>query len=297
MAFTLAHLSDPHLPPLPAARLRDLASKRALGYLNWIRNRHRYHRREVLDALVADMRAQAPDHIAVTGDLVNLALEAEFAPSLQWLESVGEAEHVTVIPGNHDAYVRATRHRAAESWSDYLRGDVDGGNGLFPFVRRRGPVALIGVSSAVPTAPLMATGKVGRAQLQALDGMLARLASEASQPAFRVLLVHHPLHSKSRVKRLTDSRQLRALIRQHGVELVLHGHDHIHSTMWIEGPRGKIPAIGVPSASAIAHRHYPAAAFNMFRIERDGGAWRVEQIVRAVDRDMKVKQIRQVRLI
>ena len=74
MAFTLAHLSDPHLPPLPAARLRDLASKRALGYLNWTRNRHKYHRREVLDALVADMRAQAPDHIAVTGDLVNLSL-------------------------------------------------------------------------------------------------------------------------------------------------------------------------------------------------------------------------------
>src|SRR5438445_268944 len=79
MAFTLAHLSDPHLPPLPAARLRDLASKRALGYLNWTRNRHKYHRREVLDALVADIRAQAPDHIAVTGDLVNLALEAEAA--------------------------------------------------------------------------------------------------------------------------------------------------------------------------------------------------------------------------
>src|SRR6266536_2196562 len=74
--FTLAHLSDPHLPPLPAARLRDLAGKRALGYLNWTRNRHKYHRREVLDALVADMQAQRPDHIAVTGDLVNLALEA-----------------------------------------------------------------------------------------------------------------------------------------------------------------------------------------------------------------------------
>ena len=88
-AFTLAHLSDPHLPPLPAARFRDLASKRALGYLNWTRNRHKYHRREVLDALVADIRAQRPDHIAVTGDLVNLALEAEFAPSRAWLESVG----------------------------------------------------------------------------------------------------------------------------------------------------------------------------------------------------------------
>jgi 3',5'-cyclic AMP phosphodiesterase CpdA len=293
MSFTLAHLSDPHLPPMPTARLRDLASKRALGYLNWTRNRHKYHRREVLDALVADIRAQEPDHIAVTGDLVNLALEAEFAPSLQWLASVGEAEHVTVIPGNHDAYVRATRHRAAETWADYVRGDVDGGNGAFPFVRKRGPVALIGLSSAVPTLPLMATGSLGRAQLQALDRILAQLASEQ---AFRVLLVHHPLHSASRIKRLTDSRQLRALIRQHGVELVLHGHDHIHSTMWLEGPRGEIPAVGVPSASAIAHRHYPAAAFNLFSIERTNNAWRVEQTVRAIDRDMRVKEIRRVKL-
>ena len=293
MSFILAHLSDPHLPPLPEARLRDLASKRALGYLNWTRNRHKYHRREVLDALVADIRAQGPDHIAVTGDLVNLALEAEFAPSLQWLESVGKAEHVSVIPGNHDAYVRSTRHRAAETWADYVRGDVDGGNGAFPFLRKRGPVALIGVSSAVPTLPLMATGRLGREQLQALDLILAQLAAEQM---FRVLLVHHPLHSASRVKRLTDSRQLRALIKQHGVELVLHGHDHIHSTKWLEGPRGEIPAVGVPSASAIAHRHYPAAAFNMFSIERADGAWRVEQTVRAIDRDMRVKEIRRVRL-
>lgn len=293
MAFTLAHLSDPHLPPLPAARFRDLASKRALGYLNWTRNRHKYHRREVLDVLVADIRAQAPDHIAVTGDLVNLALEAEFAPSLKWLESVGAAEHVTVIPGNHDAYVRATRHRAEEVWGDYLRGDVDGGNGAFPFVRRRGPLALIGVSSAVPTLPLMATGRLGAAQMQALDRILAQLAAEQ---AFRVLLVHHPLHSTSRVKRLTDSRQLRAMIRQHGVELVLHGHDHVHSTIWIEGPRGEIPAIGVPSASALAHGNYPGAAFNLFSIERADGAWRVDQLVRGIDREMRVKEIRQVRL-
>jgi 3',5'-cyclic AMP phosphodiesterase CpdA len=294
MAFTLAHLSDPHLPPLPVARLRDLASKRALGYLNWTRNRHRYHRREVLDAIVADIRTQAPDHIAVTGDLVNLALEAEFAPSRAWLESVGRAEHVTVIPGNHDAYVRATRHRAAEAWDDFLRGDEDGGNGAFPFLRRRGPLALIGVSSAIPTAPLMATGRLGKAQLAALGDILARLATEE---AFRVLLVHHPLHSTSRIKRLTDSRALRALIRQHGVDLVLHGHDHIHSTMWLEGPVREIPAIGVPSASSIGHGHYPAAAFNLFSIAREDGAWRCEQTTRAIDRDMRVKQIRHARLI
>src|SRR5215468_8270398 len=83
-SYTLAHLSDPHLPPLPTPRLSELAGKRALGYVNWTRNRHKYQRREVLDALVADIHIQAPHHIAVTGDLVNLALEAEFAPALAW---------------------------------------------------------------------------------------------------------------------------------------------------------------------------------------------------------------------
>src|SRR5471030_2866426 len=114
-AFTLAHLSDPHLPPLPAARFRDLAGKRVLGYLHWTGRRHKYHRRDVLDTLVSDMQAQTPDHIAVTGDLVNLALEAEFVPARKWLERVGASDRVTVIPGNHDAYVRVTEHRFAEA--------------------------------------------------------------------------------------------------------------------------------------------------------------------------------------
>ena len=292
-AFTLAHLSDPHLPPLPAARLRDLAGKRAFGYLNWTRNRHKYHRREVLDALVADMQAQQPDHIAVTGDLVNLALETEFNPAQAWLEGVGAPQHVTVIPGNHDAYVRATQHRFAGTFGDYLRGDAESDSATFPFVRRRGPLALIGVSSAVPTLPLMATGTLGRAQLEALDRTLSQLSAEQ---AFRVLLVHHPLHSDSRIKRLTDSRQLRALLKRHGVELVLHGHDHIHSTMWVEGTDRQIPAIGVPSASALAHKHYPAAAYNLFSIERDGEQWRCVQTVRGLGDDNVIRQLAQVRL-
>jgi 3',5'-cyclic AMP phosphodiesterase CpdA len=293
-AFTLAHLSDPHLPPLPVARLRDLAGKRAFGYLNWTRNRHKYHLREVLDTLMSDLQAQTPDHIAVTGDLVNLALEAEFAPARAWLESVGAPDRVTVIPGNHDAYVRATRHRFSEVWGNYLDGDEAAHGVTFPSLRRRGPLALISVSSAVPTPPLMATGWLGRSQIEALGHMLAGLSAEQ---AFRVLLIHHPLRSDSRVKRLTDSDQLLGLLKRHGVELVLHGHDHVHSTIWVEGPKGKIPAVGVPSASALAHGRYPHAAYNLFSIARDGAAWRVEQTVRGLDDARRVRQLRQVRLI
>src|ERR1700761_3534 len=136
-AFALAHLSDPHLPPLPAPRLAELMSKRAFGYLNWTRNRHRYQRRDVLDALVADMHGQAPDHVAVTGDFVNLALNAEFEPARQWLESVGLPDGVSIVPGNHDAYVRATRHRFAETLGNYFAGDDASTAGTFPWLRRR----------------------------------------------------------------------------------------------------------------------------------------------------------------
>jgi 3',5'-cyclic AMP phosphodiesterase CpdA len=294
-AFTLAHLSDPHLAPLPAPSLRELIGKRVTGYLHWTRTRHKIHRREVLDALVADLRAQRPDHIAITGDLVNIALEAEFAPARAWLQSVGTPEHVTVVPGNHDAYARATRNRAAEIWGDYLRGDgaVPAGPITFPFVRRRGPLVLIGVSSAVPTPPFMATGWLGRAQRDALGRLLSQLSAEQG---FRVLLIHHPLRSDSWDKRLTDSTALLALLQRHGVELILHGHDHIHSTMWFDGPRGRIPAIGAPSASAIAHGHYPAAAYNLFSIGRDGDAWRCEQLVRGFGKGDEVQELRRVPL-
>jgi 3',5'-cyclic AMP phosphodiesterase CpdA len=112
-----------------------------------------------------------------------------------------------------------------------------------------------------------------------------------------VLLIHHPLRSVSRAKRLTDSPELCALLKQHGVQLILHGHDHIHSTMWIDGPDGAIPAIGVPSASALAHGRTPAAAYNLFSIEHDGGVWRCQQTVRGIDSELRVRQLSQTRLI
>jgi len=161
-------------------------------------------------------------------------------------------------------------------------------------VRRRGPLALISLSTAVPTLPLMATGTLGRDQLAALEQVLERLAAE---DVFRVLLVHHPLKSDARQKRMTDAADLLALLKRHGVELVLHGHDHIHSTMWFEGPNGNIPAIGVPSASALAHGRYPAAAYNLFTIEKDNAGWRCEQTVRGLGSGFQIREIKHARLV
>jgi 3',5'-cyclic AMP phosphodiesterase CpdA len=112
-----------------------------------------------------------------------------------------------------------------------------------------------------------------------------------------VLLVHHPLKSAARQKRMTDSADLLALLKRHDVELILHGHDHIHSTMWFEGLNGNIPAIGVPSASALAHGRYPAAAYNLFTIEKDNRGWRCEQTVRSIDHELQIREIKHARLV
>ena len=280
-AYVLAHLSDPHLGPMPQARLRDLAGKRVIGYMNWTRKRHAIHRLDVLDELVADMHAQRPGHIAITGDLVNIALPPEFVAARKWLERVGPPENVSLVPGNHDAYVAGSREHFPKIWAEYLHGDGDAPREpvTFPFVRRRGPLALIGVSTAVPTAPFMATGRLGRDQRDALESLLPELASEN---LFRVLLIHHPpVTSKGRwAARLQDSDELLALIAKYGIELVLHGHDHRHATVWIDGPKRKIPAIGVPSASAIARGHNQPAAYNLFSVEKIGGGWRCDHRVR-----------------
>lgn len=297
-AFVLAHLSDPHLGPMPQARLRDLAGKRAIGYMNWKRKRHAIHRSDVLDELVADMHAQRPGHIAITGDLVNIALPLEFAGARQWLESIGSPKDVSLVPGNHDAYVRGIRDHFPKAWAEYLHGDGVAASdpATFPFVRRRGPLALIGVSTAVPTAPFMATGRLGREQRGALERLLPQLASES---LFRVLLIHHPpVTTKGRwTARLRDSDELLALIARHGVELVLHGHDHRHATVWLDGPAKKIPAVGVPSASAIARGHNQPAAYNLFSIEQAENGWRCDHRVRGFTESMALGDIKNERLI
>jgi 3',5'-cyclic AMP phosphodiesterase CpdA len=264
--FVLAHLSDLHLsaPPRPL----DLIGKRGLGFINWHRGRKHVFRGDTLDALTRDLKTFAVDHIAVTGDLVNFSVKPEYVRARAWLNTLGTPDRVTVIPGNHDIYVPQALHWPAEYWGDYMRGDDGAVPGTFPFVRRRDNVALIALSSALPTAPFSATGRLGGQQL-------ARLAEalEQNRGRFRVVLIHHPpISPPSRhMRRLTDAAEFRRVLAEKGAELVLHGHDHCFALVWLDGPLKKIPAIGVTSGSAHApHGHEDAAGYNLFQI--DGAA-------------------------
>jgi 3',5'-cyclic AMP phosphodiesterase CpdA len=280
--FVLAHLSDLHMALQP--KLPQLIGKRALGFINWHRKRKHVHLREVLDDITRDLKAQPADHIAVTGDLVNLSLPIEYARARQWLETIGTPNNVTVIPGNHDVYVRQAEEAPAEYWGDYMTGD----DGLhrFPFLRRRNGVALIALSSGVATGPFMATGRLGERQLARLAELL-----DQSRDAFRIVLIHHPPLSPAQrhLRRLLDAPDLRSVLAGKGAELLLHGHDHQRALIWLEGPGKKIPAVGVPSASArLPHGDEDGAGYHLFNIDGTAGNWRCEMMARQRNADGRI---------
>lgn len=294
MPFVLAHVSDPHIPPLPPVKPLELANKRITGFLNWKLRRGVWHRRDVLDALVRDLRAQNPDHVALTGDLANLALDAEFDAGRDLLGHLGTPENVTVIPGNHDNYVRGAEAKYLTAWSRYLAGDAHG-EYVFPIVRIRGPIALIGLTTAVPTLPFFATGSLGRAQIKKLESILEELEEKK---LFRVVLIHHPPAGKrSWLRRLTDTRHFRRAIRDYGAELILSGHDHRAAVNTIKGPDKPVPVVQVTSASAPHDDKHGGAAFNLYEIGGAPGAWTIGMITREVQADGSFRETERKQLV
>nr|WP_316655264.1 metallophosphoesterase [uncultured Gellertiella sp.] len=275
--FKLAHISDVHLGPLPRLTLLELASKRLTGFVNWHRNRRKHLFPNALVEVLEDLRRKEPDHLAITGDLVNLATGLELSGARDWLQMTGDPRWATVVPGNHDAYVRGAYQRAMCLWHDYVRGDdtpdaFDPERKLFPSLRRRGPVALIGCSSAIATPPFSAAGFFSPRQARAT----AHLLTEAKREGlFRVVMIHHPpvRGAAETHKRLVGIARFGQVMREVGAELVIHGHTHVNSLFWLEGQDARVPVVGVAAASQGPGGHKPRAGYNLFRIGGSPGDW------------------------
>jgi len=274
---------------VPLVSFEALRSKRVLGWLSWQVRRRRRYRAAVLEALIADLARTAPDHLAITGDLTQIALPSELREAAGWLARFGAAERVHAIPGNHDAYAALASEHGWQIWSAYLVGDRPtaplrgAASDAFPSVRVRGELALVGVCTAQPTPPFAATGSVGEEQLARLDRVLGELGAAG---LCRVVLIHHPPVAglTSRRRSLLDARAFGEVLRQRGAELVLHGHLHRTTHSSLPGPAHAIPVIGVPSASHAGPSAKRCAAYHLYDIERAaGGRFAIRRRVRAWD--------------
>jgi 3',5'-cyclic AMP phosphodiesterase CpdA len=286
--FLLAHVTDPHFRGFAGVRPTDFMNKRALGTLNLLVNRTRKHKMQLLEALREDVRAQAPDHLALTGDFANVSLPGEWRAALAWIDRCGlEPAAISVIPGNHDAYIESVVvSRAFERlFAPYMTNDLapnpaaaSGGAAAageradYPYVQIRDGIALVGVSSSVATGDSGAWGRIGDEQLARLEAMLA--APELAGKT-RVVLIHHPpvrqKHGEER--NLRDRAALSAVLARVGADLVLHGHDHQDERSELPGPEGKpIPIIGGGSASYTGGPER-RSRYNLFEVEGSRITW------------------------
>ena len=273
MTFRLAHLSDVHLQPMPAAELSRLNLKQWLGLANWHFGRKNQQSRSVLDRLIEDIRRQRVDHVVITGDLANLGLRAELEAAARFVSAIGGPDAVTLIPGNHDAYA-GTDFSPLLPWmtTNAAGASLQGQRAAFPFLKVFGDVALIGLSSAVKTPPFHASGRLGPVQIGDLRQLLPRLANKGKA---RVVLIHHPpLPNPSDKRRgLTDAAALTAVLCELGADLVLHGHNH----RWMDAtlPGLATPVVGVPSASSSATAGNQAAGYAIHTLKMASNRWTV----------------------
>ncbi len=279
MNFTLAHLSDVHLGPLPkGATFENFALKRVIGGLSWSLNRYKLHRPEIANVLRADIQATNPSHIAFTGDLVNIAAKAEFKQGLAWLKDFGSGDAISFTPGNHDAYVPVPWGSGIGQFSDYMSGDMRT-DGAFPFVRLRRNIALIGLNSASRQNLFQAGGELGAEQRNRLTSVLRDLGERGF---YRVVMIHHPpgIGLSHPMRALSDAAETQKILTDEGVELVLHGHNHVRSLNLLDGKGGKIPLIGVPSASMADATKHHVASWNRYEISRNKGQWQTQVSIR-----------------
>jgi len=279
--FRIAHVSDLHvLSPFGFEWRQAIFNKRITGYANLIRHRGRVYRREYLVAVLAAAAAQA-NHVVVTGDIVNLSLEREFEEARQMLDAVARTAEVTVVPGNHDVYLRSIHEerRFPHHFGLFLRSDLpelarDLPAGPFPCVKLRGPAAIIALSSAVPRPPFVASGRVGDAQLAALEAVLAHPEVALRTPV--VLLHHPPVDDRFCVERLrdglTDAERLRRVLSRLARGLVLYGHVHIRLRRQMRTAAGALEVIAASGAALDHPNQAVRAGFNAYAIADDGVA-------------------------
>jgi|SRR5208283_1516775 len=280
----IAHVSDPHvLSPAGVEWRKMLFNKRITGFANLVLHRGRVHRREYLLAVLA--AAARADHVVVTGDITNLALESEFEEARMLLDGVARSTEVTVVPGNHDIYLPVIQRerRFPYHFGTFLESDLpefalDLPASPYPVVKLRGPAAIIALSSAVPRPPFIASGYVGKAQLAALGRLLGHPEVARRLP---VILIHHPpVDTRTRLAQLRDGlvdaaafqRALAPLARG----LVLFGHLHLRVRCELETAVGTLDVIGASGAALDHPDPSVRAGFNLYEIDDDGRIATVE---------------------
>lgn len=264
MTYTIAHITDLHIPSPQKFEKGDKNIKRILGHMSWERNRKAKHLHSVLDALRKDLKESKPDYLCITGDQTNLGLDNEFDLSRKWIEQLRDElglddTKISVIPGNHDAYGAKFYDKIDKHWRKWIKSD--NGESGFPFIRAAGPAVIIGLSSAVETLPFYANGILGTNQMDKMQELIKTVPKDK----LSIVLCHHPVQNDAAVKRkaLWDAKAFQQRLKQKPqIDIVLHGHTHRIHHEFLQGPDKDVVILGAGSGSYAKRAHYELIEIN-----------------------------------
>lgn len=278
MSLKLGHISDIHIFAMNQFGVRRFLNKRLVGGANLAFKRGKSHSSTSVDIAIQRIHELGCEHLAVSGDLTNLALDEEFVAAREILERFPDAnQRVSVVPGNHDYYTPDTawRQPLERVFSDWMESDLpsyqlDRG---YPYCKLLSDdVALIGLNSAHPSPPFFAIGTVAAPELRSAEALLD---DPKVRDRFKIVMLHHHVlpfeHSRVEyTRRLTNAEEVLSMLRWRNVDLVIHGHNHHFHSLdlpWLGKP-GKMRICEAGSTSQIGKSNpLRGGKFNVYHIE------------------------------
>jgi 3',5'-cyclic AMP phosphodiesterase CpdA len=175
------------------------------------------HDPSVAAALLADLAADRPDLVAVSGDLTQRARRQEFAAAREFLDRL--AVPVIAVPGNHDVPLYNPLRRVFRPLARFRHHITPQQNPFFA----DDELAVLGINTA--RAATFSNGRISHEQMDEIRNLFGALTGAH----FRVLVTHHPLMAPLLApERQIVGRAEHALeaVAKAGVDLLLTGHYH-----------------------------------------------------------------------